>query len=364
MTDKPQFLFTTGQNGGEAVLKRELARKWPEFRFAFSRPGFLTFKLPPDTELYDDFDLDSIFARSHGFSLGKVAGDDASLMAENVWKTFGDRPCRRVHVWAREVAAPSEIQGGSPLDRIASRARCAIQTTCPWPERLAEGAYDPTHPADPGDFVLDCVVVEPDQWWVGYHRAHGVSSQWPGGMFPLEMPCDAVSRAWLKMEEALRWARLPIPAEARFAELGSAPGGSSQALLGRGWYVIGVDPAEMAPAVAEHPRFTHIRRRASQVRRREFRRIRWLTADMNVAPSYTLSVVEDIVTHPEVNVRGMLLTLKLPQWDLADHIPEYLDRVRSWGYNRIQARQLQHNRQEICVAALQQPFYRKGLRRR
>ena len=175
----------------------------------------------------------------------------------------------------------------------------------------------------------------------------------------LELPPDAVSRAWLKMEEGLRWSGLPIPRGARVAEIGSAPGGASQALLARGLIVTGVDPAEMAPAVLKHPRFTHIRRRSMEVRRREFQKIRWLTADMNVAPEYTLDAVEAIVTHPRANVRGMLLTLKLPQWDLAANVPEYLARIRSWGYNQIQARQLQYDRREICVAALQKPFRRK-----
>ncbi len=115
----------------------------------------------------------------------------------------------------------------------------------------------------------------------------------------------------------------------------------------------------MAPAVLEHPHFTHIRRRSTQVRRREFRKIRWLTADMNVAPDYTLDAVEAIVTHPQINIRGLLLTLKLPEWRLAARVPEFLDRVRSWGYNVVRARQLQYNRREVCVAALQQPFRRK-----
>ena len=66
----------------------------------------------------------------------------------------------------------------------------------------------------------------------------------------------------------------------------------------------------------EHPHFTHIRRRSTQVRRREFRKIRWLTADMNVAPDYTLDAVEAIVTHPQINIRGLLLTLKLPAMEL------------------------------------------------
>jgi 23S rRNA (cytidine2498-2'-O)-methyltransferase len=69
--------------------------------------------------------------------------------------------------------------------------------------------------------------------------------------------------------------------------------------------------------------------------------------------------VEAIVTHSEVNVRGLILTLKLFEWKLADRIPEYLDRIRAWGYNEVRAKQLVHNRQEICVAALARPFRRK-----
>ena len=159
--------------------------------------------------------------------------------------------------------------------------------------------------------VMDCILVEPDEWWVGYHQAQRVATRWPGGMLELKLPPHAVSRAWLKMEESLRWSELPIADGGRCAEIGSAPGGASQALLDRGIVVTGIDPAEMAPEVLQHPNFTHLRRRANQVKRREFRKIRWLTADMNVAPRYTLDVVEEIVTHPQINIRGMLLTLKL-----------------------------------------------------
>jgi 23S rRNA (cytidine2498-2'-O)-methyltransferase len=208
--------------------------------------------------------------------------------------------------------------------------------------------------------VLDCVLVAPDEWWVGTHQVNSIASQWCGGMVPLELPPDAVSRAWLKMEEALTWSQLPISPGARIAELGSSPGGASQSLLGRGYEVLGVDPAEMDERVLANPKFTHVRRRASEARRREFRKVRWLTADMNVAPNYTLDAVEALVTHPEVSIRGMLLTLKLFEWALAEHVPEYLRRIESWGFNKVWARQLVHNRQEICVAALQQPFVRKG----
>ena len=98
--------------------------------------------------------------------------------------------------------------------------------------------------------------------------------------------------------------------------------------------------------------FTHVKKRGIDMRRREFRKIKWLAIDMNVAPAYTLDTAEAIVTHPEINVRGLLLTLKLSDWDLAEHMPDYLFRIRTWGYKQIHARQLQHNGQEICVAAL------------
>ena len=64
MSDSSQFLFMTCQVGAEPTLKRELAKYRPSFRFAYSRPGFLTYKLPEKHGLKDDFELHSVFARA------------------------------------------------------------------------------------------------------------------------------------------------------------------------------------------------------------------------------------------------------------------------------------------------------------
>ena len=356
MPSPSRFLFTTCQCGAERAVKQEIARLWPKFRFAFSRPGFLTFRLPEEHCLPDDFDLKSVFARAYGFSLGKATGSDLDQRAQSIWDVVGPLPVERVHVWQRDTAVPGDHGFEPSITAAAVEVRDAIRRCCPRPESLAA---DPETPARRGELVLDCILVEPDQWWIGYHRVRSEAGAWPGGIMPLALPPEAVSRAWLKMEEALRWSRLPIHRGARCAEIGSAPGGASQALLERGLIVTGIDPAEMHPKVLEHPNFTHLRRRVIQARRREFRKIRWLTADMNVAPNFTLDAVEAIVTHPNVSVRGLLLTLKLPDWELAEEVPQYIDRVRSWGFNLVRVRQLVHNRQEICLAALQRPFQRK-----
>lgn len=364
MTEMPRFLMLTCQIGAEQALKGELARTRPDWLPAYARPGFITLKLPADHGLSPGLRLGAVFAQSCQLSLGRAAGDDADALARSVWDLLGERPCQRIHVWQRGGEKGEEVEVEPSLAPAAVAARQAIVRQCPRPDFGAEKAADPRRPAGIGQLVLSCLVVEPGEWWVGYHRARCVPSRWAGGLIPLVLPEHAVSRAWLKMEEALAWSRLPMRPGARCVEIGAAPGGSSQALLDRGLIVTGIDPAAMAPAVLAHPHFAHVRRRSLQVRRRQFRKARWLTVDMNVAPGYTLSTVEDIVTHPEVSMRGLLLTLKLPQWSLAEQVPEWLQRIAGWGYNLVRARQLRYNRQEICVAALQKPFRRKPFRPR
>jgi 23S rRNA (cytidine2498-2'-O)-methyltransferase len=344
----PGFLFVTCQVGAEAAVKGELARLWPTFRFSYSRPGFLTFKLPPDHALADDFELGSIFARAYGFSLGKVAGGDPSTRARQAWQLAADNAFDQLHVWQRDLEAPGDHGFQPSLTPEALAAEQLMRQHAP------ESALAPATgvvAARPGQLVLDVVLVEPELWWVGYHRASNFGSRYPGGMLNLALPQTAVSRAYLKMEESLRWSKLPLKRGDRCVEIGCAPGGSCQALLKRGLNVTGIDPALVHPSVLEHPNFVQIRKRGSEVRRGEFRDVPWLMADMNVAPNYTLDTVEAIVTHRQVNVQGLLLTLKLLEWNLAAEVPDYLDRIRSWGFPDVAARQLQHNRQEICVAA-------------
>lgn len=350
MSDQPQFLFMTCQVGAEPTLKSEMARYRPNFRFAYSRPGFLTFKLPEKHHLADDFELHSVFARAYGFSLGKVAVDDdpASAVAE-VWRLAGERPFKALHVWPRDRLAPGE-RGYEVGQTDESRAAEIMLRAA------APAKFDALHKkriTQPGDLVLDVIVIDPKLWWVGYHRAGSPASRRAGGLYDdIELPYEAVSRAYLKMEESLRWSKLPVRKGDHAAEIGCAPGGSCQALLKRGLLVTGIDPAEMHPAVLDHPNFRHLQMRGGDVKRREFRDVRWLMTDMNVTPTYTLDTVEGIVTHREVNIEGLLLTLKLLSWEYAEHIPEFVARVQSWGYDHVQCTQLQHNRREFCLAAM------------
>jgi 23S rRNA (cytidine2498-2'-O)-methyltransferase len=196
-------------------------------------------------------------------------------------------------------------------------------------------------------------MIEPNVFFVGTHCIMDTSpihSRYSGGIVPIALPDDAVSRAYLKFHEGLLWSGITLGSGDQCLDIGASPGGCSQFLLQQGVSVFGVDPGAIHPAVLNHPRFTHIRSRIKEAKRSLFRNVQWITADMNVAPNYTLEVLEEII--PQLpTVRGLLFTLKLIRWNLADQLPTLLDRIRTWKFSDVRAKQLVFNRQEIMVVS-------------
>jgi 23S rRNA (cytidine2498-2'-O)-methyltransferase len=311
------FLFCACQPGAERLLKAEVRRVRPDLRPAFARPGLVTFKGDgPPPEL--------VFARVSGTSLGAAASvDEAVALA---------RPAgaRRVHAWARE---------GGPDPALAAALAAALGV-----------------PADPRprrrELVLDAIVAPGEPLFLGVH-AHGPeTSPLPGGLPAAEVPPEAPSRAYAKVEEALAWSGLsPAPGETAL-EIGSAPGGASYALLRRGLRVVGVDPGEMAEVVRADPGFRHVKTAVGGLRREDLPpRVAWLLLDVNLAPQVALHAVRRLVPMIRPSLLAAILTLKLNEERFVDEIPAWLGRVREMGFRDVRARQLPSNRREICVAA-------------
>jgi 23S rRNA (cytidine2498-2'-O)-methyltransferase len=364
---QPQFLFVICQCGAEGALKAELAQSHPDLRPSFSRPGFVTFKFETPCENPAGFQLRSTFARTWGFSLGKVTGNSAEELAHATWQlpavleTIEAYKPGDLHVWERDRVVPGDDgfePGPTPL---AAEVDAALRATSPFEAHRAH-AYDSQAASQPNIWVLDAVIVEPGEWWIGAHQTTRRAACWVGGVPRIAPPPDMVSRAYLKMAEALEWSALPFARGEVCVELGCSPGGAAQALLERGLFVIGIDPAEVDPFVAAHPNFLHVRRRSTEVPKKDFTRARWLTVDMNVPPSYTLDAVEDIVRNKTASIRGLILTLKLAEWSLAESLHDFVKRVQSWGYRDVRVRQLAFNRQEVCLVALRSRAQRRIIR--
>jgi 23S rRNA (cytidine2498-2'-O)-methyltransferase len=338
-----RFVFVATQSGAERALKKEIAREHPELKFAFSRPGFVTFRSSED--LANDFVLRTVFARTWGFSLGKVKGSDDSQLARDAWRLIGeklpDEPLCHVHVWQRERVLPGDQGYDAAADELARSLGALLIENRP--------ATSQPGTVNSAAAIGDVVLVERDEWWLGWHHANTPETRWPGGVPPIALPPRMISRAYLKIVEALEWSQLPIQPGDRCVEIGSSPGGSCLALLERGLFVTGIDPAEMDPEVLAHPNFTHLRAIAKNVKRSIFRECRWLVMDANVAPNYTLDTLDGVLAQGGARPEGLVLTLKLTDPALAEELPAIAERIRRYGYRRVRMRQLAYNRREICV---------------
>jgi len=315
------FAFATCLPGLEPALKRDVARVRPELRFAYSRPGLVTFKSPSTIE--PDDRPGSVFARVWGASLGASRDpDDAAHQLAQVGAT-------RVHVFARDPDAGVDL--------------------APWRAALSSL---PTGPANDGELVADVIVAADEPAWLGLHRHDRWHLPHPGGAIPVEVPADAPSRAYAKIEEAIAWCELPIAAGQVAIEIGAAPGGAVMALAKRGVEVYGVDTGELAPQVRALPGVHHLAVKVGALRWEELPpRVDWLLVDVNLAPQVALHEIARLMPPLKKTLRGAVITLKLNDWAFVDELGTLAERIAAFGFHDVRMRHLPSNRREVCCVA-------------
>ena len=337
------FLLATCQGGAEDVIAARLASALPGCTRGAWRRGAVSFKLPagsdPSPAALDRVRDALAFARALFRCHGQVHWTDDASRIETLRARLPAARYDAVHLYPRDVRTmtTSELVAGVPL--AAKRAGLVD---------LFPGATFAA--ARPGDLVLDCLADADDRWWVGWHRATTPSTCWPGGLYPGAIPGDKVSRAWLKLDEAIHSFAIEFQPGSRAVELGASPGGACQRLLEAGLEVVGIDPALVDPVVAALPGFTQWRKRARDVQLRELRGFDWVVSDMNIDPVSSMESIGRVVTAPGSRVEGIIATLKLPDWSRAESLDGWLGAFRAWGFAP-QARQLSTGGREVCVCA-------------
>jgi 23S rRNA (cytidine2498-2'-O)-methyltransferase len=315
----PSFVFATCLPGVEPAVKLEVARTRPELRFAYSRPGLVTFKSP--NEVAPDDVPGSAFARVWGASLGAAPDVEAAR------QLLAEVGASRVHVFPRDPDAQLDLSSWQALG--------------------------PDGPAAPGEIVADVILAEGEPAWLGVHRHDATRPPHPGGSIPVEIPAAAPSRAFAKIEEAIAWAKLPVAAGQVALEIGAAPGGAVLALAQRGLEVIGVDTGALAPEVLALPNVTHVAKKVGALRWEELpARIDWLLVDVNLAPQVALHEVARLMPKLRPTLRGAVFTLKMNDWKFVAELPRLVERIREMGLPDVRLRHLPSNRREICAVAL------------
>lgn len=331
-----RFAFAVCNVGSESWLVREVARIAPGTVPSYRRKGLLTFKLDP---AHTEHALgETVFARVIGRSLGLARDGDAVHAAIE-----GERGSPRLHVYARDASAdgpdPAWVERARTIDEELREKR-----------RFLEGPV-----AEDGERVIDVIVAGDEPLLVAAHTHH---EGWrtPGGRIGIEVPEDAPSRAFVKLEEALAWSGLTLEVGELAVELGSAPGGAAYALARRGVSVLGVDPAAMDARVLAYEgpggaRVKHLATKVSALRRPQVPKdATLLVCDVNIAPPVVLRSVTSVVSWLSGSLRAAILTLKMNDHHMVDAIPMLLARVRELGFD-VRATQLPSNRREICVVA-------------
>jgi 23S rRNA (cytidine2498-2'-O)-methyltransferase len=341
---EPTFAMLCCACGAEQVIKNSIAKEG--WRLAFSRPGFVTAKHdqavdPPQ----------GVFIRTSARSIGQTRGQSCQLQIDELRKQLAAslpaRPFDQLHVWPKDRAPIGRFGFEPGTDEVSAAVAeelfQALQPDwlrCDQPNRIAQ----------PSESVLDVVLVEPAYWFFGTHVADVWPSRWPGGVQPIQPQYEPISRAYFKAAEAITWSGMNLQPGDLCVEIGSAPGGACGRLLELGMRVIGIDPADMDPRIAGHPRFRHIRARAGDLPRKEFRGAKWLLVDSNVKPDKTLVTVGNIVCNRNSDLRGLLITMKIGDYESSGLIDRWRQTIDGWRPQQVRVRQLARNKCEVCFA--------------
>ncbi|MEZ4454741.1 MAG: hypothetical protein R3B09_35150 [Nannocystaceae bacterium] len=384
------FLYVLCQAGAEAALKGLVADARPELRPAFQRPGLVTFKAPAPT-LGADARVDVVLARASGAAIGPLRS--IAELGPAVDRFCPEGQAVRLHVIERDRWRPGDEPEGFAYGPAAAAVYAAIVAGWSSARPLLDGPAAPVDDARStglagtglagtglagtglagtglagtgagadasiGEWVLDVIVGdEGEPLFVGFHAHEPGRSPHPGGRIPVPLEPEAPSRAYYKLEEAIRWSAAPLRPGDVVCELGSSPGGASLALLQRGLLVHGVDPGAMDPRVLawRGPRGAHFVHHAApmgQVAREALPHdLHWIVTDVNLAPQVALESVRRLAARPRPALCGVLCTLKLDTWKGLRHLPTLLKRIAAMGMLEVRATQLPSNRLEVFACGL------------
>lgn len=318
-----EFVFTLCNPGSEKALKLEVETMAPGWRLSYQRRGFVTFKSDAPFTL-DSLAPDLALARRCCLSLGKSA--------------------------TREQA----------VDRVGA---ASILHHARFFERKLQGLPGAGRPRT-GDLVGTVVELGPDEFWSGLHRHTPRLSTDPAGDSGIEMPADSPSRAWLKLEDAIRFFGLDFKPGEIAVEVGCAPGGVVLALLRRGVSVVGVDPAKMAEVVLasaidkrqqapkDRPWFFHSRKPAALASKRDLGHgVSWFLSDMNQSPEVVLKECARFCRMCP-DIRGVLITLKLTDLKQITEKPSWFAALAAMGFTTVRLQQLAVHHKELALLAM------------
>ena len=299
-----RFLFTIVSPGLEKLVKTEVESYFPQWKFAYSRPGFLTFK-----------------------------GGSQDVMP-HLWTSF------RTGEVVKKLTL-EEVKAHKTADTLYWRRDDSF--TAPWNVDLESQNIS----KNKSYHII--MMTDPDQFWLGKFR----SFEKEGGTITgvdIDLPESAPSRAYLKIAEASSIFDLNFQ-DQTVVEFGSAPGGAVHYLLNNGATVIGVDPGAMDADILKNEKYKHISMPIEKTNRDSFpQKIDWVLSDINLPPSVVVREIRKIFEEhpPEM---GFILTLKMTKPDFVGRLENFQMQIKKLGFKETYIRYLPSHKQEVMLLA-------------
>lgn len=156
-----------------------------------------------------------------------------------------------------------------------------------------------------------------------------------------------ISRAELKLREAIEEFDLHIPADGRALDLGAAPGGWTRVLAGEMSEVVAVDPADLDERVTALENVTHLRCRTEELDPDQVGRFDLLTNDMNLAPAASAQLMCEM--SPLLKPGGLaIMTIKFVTRRRNRHIGEATSMLARC-YEDVRISHMPHNAKETTA---------------
>lgn len=315
MSPQAVFYFALYKPECSALLKREVALRYPQLRLAFSRPGFATFKGPPGVTFAP------WLALARGTSLGKASLADGQVpVSRGARYQWHFDPEQEMWLGREQSAQTAQVSSEQSLHAI----------------QLDQGA-------------------ETAEVWLGLVEQPRGRAFVGAAVAP---PANAPSRAYAKVVEVCAHFGIPWSPGAVALELGAAPGGASIALLEQGMHVVAVDPGEMADAVGalaeERTAFYRaVKKKASSLDRSDLlgqpRPPSWLVCDINLAPPVALTQLTHAYGLVKRSVRTVIWTCKINDDKALETVSGVLQRLGQLTHGAPQVAHLPSHRREFAV---------------
>lgn len=309
--------------GNEDLLKAEVAKRHPDLSLSFSRPGMISYKCPSIIDVEQLEKKSVIFARRLLLFLEKSSAANLEQTLSLWQKKYS---CKVIHHYSfitNQAAMNDEARAG--------------------------------------ELVLNCIQLADDLYWLGLHRQLPHLNSKPLGIFSLDLPHHAPSRAWLKMAEADAWFGFFRPGD-KVLELGSAPGGVTYYLLERQLQVLSLDPGAMDLLCLKNPKLKHLTVPVQYCTAKDLQGFapEWLVVDMNLPASQSVTESVRLGKMNHSDFLGCFITIKMPRAQLFDQLDRLMKCAAELGLKKMRLVQLEAHKRECLLVGITDKGIKRG----